>query len=98
MAETMKWENLEFAEGPSPRRWHTFSPLPERADQLLVYGGYDAPKHPLSDAFILDLGRGALFLHTWLRVADSILFFRGTAVDSTHHERRRSWRALPTHT
>lgn len=52
----MKWEAHEWADGPSPRRWHTFSPLPDHADQLFVFGGYDAPKHPLGDAFILDLG------------------------------------------
>jgi hypothetical protein len=52
----MKWDTLAWENGPSPRRWHTFSPMPGQPERLFSYGGYDAPKHPLNDSFILDLG------------------------------------------
>lgn len=54
--DTMKWDTLAWENGPSPRRWHTLSPMPGHPERLFSYGGYDAPKHPLNDSFILDLG------------------------------------------
>lgn len=59
----MEWETLEMKDAPSPRRWHSFDPIPEKSNQYLLYGGYDGDFNKLkADMHILDLGKSSEIL------------------------------------
>jgi len=95
----MKWETLNFEENvPTPRRWHTITPIAD-THKFLLFGGYDGDyKKLFNETHILDMNKMAWVLpktkgdipaprrnHTITQISEKTLFLLGGQSENQRH-------------